>query len=118
MHVHPEPILSTRRRSFSVSYSAADIKTLDPVDHIRIRVGNALGNNPLETAVREVVDNALDEVVGGHADNGDNCPARRRLRIEITDDGRGIPADYDEHKEQRNGVVKAVCTFMSRSEIR
>lgn len=97
-----------------MSYSAADIKTLDPLDHIRIRVGNALGNNPFETAVREVVDNAFDEVVGGHATTV-TVILRSDKSIEVTDDGRGIPADYDEH-EKKNGVVKAVGTFMSGSK--
>lgn len=94
-----------------MSYSAADIKTLDPLDHIRIRVGNALGNNPFETAVREVVDNSFDEVVGGHADSV-TIVLRPDSSIEVIDTGRGIPFDFDE-KENKNGIQKSIGTFMS-----
>lgn len=94
----------------SVNYSASDIKTLDPVDHIRIRVGNALGNNPLETAIREVVDNSFDEIIAGHG-NSVTIILRGDGSIEIIDNGRGIPPDFDE-KEKRTGIVAAL-SFMS-----
>lgn len=94
-----------------VSYTAADIKTLDPLDHIRIRVGNALGNNPYETAVREVSDNAFDELVAGHG-TAVRIVLRPDRSIEVMDNGRGIPPDFDEH-DQKNGIVKSIGTFMS-----
>jgi DNA gyrase subunit B len=93
-----------------VSYTAADIKTLDPVDHIRIRVGNALGNNPYETAIREVFDNATDESVAGHA-NSVTAILRSDGSIEVIDNGRGIPVDWDS-TDEKNGIVKAL-SFMS-----
>lgn len=93
-----------------MSYTAADIKTLDPVDHIRIRVGNALGNNPYETAVREVFDNASDEAVAGHA-NSVTAILRPDYSIEVIDNGRGIPVDWD-GTDEKNGIVKAL-SFMS-----
>ena len=98
-------------RSLPVSYSAADIKTLDPLDHIRLRVGNALGNNPFETAVREVIDNSYDEAVAGHGTSV-TIILRGDSSIEVIDNGRGVPFDFDE-KDQKNGVVKSLGTFMS-----
>lgn len=94
-----------------VSYTAADIQTLDPLDHIRLRVGNALGNNPYETAVREVLDNSFDEVVAGHG-TGVTVVLRADASIEVIDNGRGIPVDFDA-KDEKNGVVKSIGTFMS-----
>ena len=95
----------------SVSYTSADIQTLDPLDHIRIRVGNALGNNPFETAVREVLDNSFDEVVAGHG-SSITVILRPDASIEVVDNGRGIPVDFDP-KDEKNGIVKAIGTFMS-----
>jgi DNA gyrase subunit B len=94
-----------------VSYTSADISVLDPIEHIRIRVGNALGNNPFETAVREVVDNSFDEIVAGHGTSV-TVILREDGSIEVIDDGRGIPFDFDE-KSKINGVVKSIGTFMS-----
>ncbi|TXH11186.1 MAG: DNA gyrase subunit B [Spirochaetes bacterium] len=97
-----------------MTYSASDITTMDPFDHIRARVGVYLGNNPFETAVREVVDNAFDEVFSKHGDSV-TIVLHADESIEIIDNGRGIPVDFDA-VEKKNGVVKSVGTLMSGSK--
>jgi topoisomerase-4 subunit B len=77
------------------SYSAADIEVLEGLEPVRRRPGMYIGGtdeNALHHLASEVIDNAMDEAVAGHAD-----------RIEVTlepdnwltvrDNGRGIPVD-------------------------
>jgi topoisomerase-4 subunit B len=77
------------------SYSAKDIEVLEGLEPVRRRPGMYIGGTD-ETALHhlaaEIIDNAMDEAVAGHAD-----------RIEVTleagnfllvrDNGRGIPTD-------------------------
>ena len=77
------------------SYSAADIEVLEGLEPVRRRPGMYIGGtdeNALHHLASEIIDNAMDEAVAGHAD-----------RIEVTlepdnwlsvrDNGRGIPVD-------------------------
>ena len=45
-----------------MSYTAADITELDDVQHTRLRPAVNLGLDVLNTALREIVDNAIEEV--------------------------------------------------------
>ena len=76
-------------------YTAADIEVLEGLEPVRRRPGMYIGGtdeNALHHLASEVIDNAMDEAVAGHAD-----------RIEVTleagnwfsvrDNGRGIPVD-------------------------
>ena len=45
-----------------VSYNAADITELDDVQHTRLRPAVNLGLDVLNTALRELVDNAIEEL--------------------------------------------------------
>ena len=86
-----------------MSYTTADTRQMDGIDHARLRVGNALGTNPYETAVREIIDNGFDEVSAGHADTV-TIVLRGDESIEVIDNGRGVPVDFNE-KSGDNGVV-------------
>ncbi|MCA3313793.1 MAG: DNA topoisomerase IV subunit B [Roseomonas sp.] len=76
-------------------YSAKDIEVLEGLEPVRRRPGMYIGGtdeNALHHLASEIIDNAMDEAVAGHAD-----------RIEVTleadnwlvvrDNGRGIPVD-------------------------
>lgn len=93
-----------------MSYTAADITELDDVQHTRLRPAVNLGQDVLNTALREIVDNAVEEVAdpsnGGstvtivlHADSS----------VTVADDGRGLPVDTD-RKTGKNGIVKTLGT--------
>ncbi len=77
------------------SYSAADIEVLEGLEPVRRRPGMYIGGtdeNALHHLAAEVIDNAMDEAVAGHAD-------RIEVSLEagnwlcVRDNGRGIPVD-------------------------
>ncbi|MDF3033219.1 MAG: topoisomerase subunit [Alphaproteobacteria bacterium] len=79
----------------NVEYSAKDIEVLEGLEPVRKRPGMYIGGTDekaLHHLVAEVLDNAMDEAVSGHA-------SRIEMRLEvgdivcIKDNGRGIPTD-------------------------
>ncbi len=92
-------------------YTASDITVLDQMDHIRRRPAMYIGSTDadgLHHLVREIVDNAVDEVMNGHA----HCVDVRLLAdgrtVEVTDDGRGIPVDM--HPEHKKSALEIIFT--------
>ena len=76
-------------------YSAKDIEVLEGLEPVRRRPGMYIGgtdDNALHHLAAEIIDNAMDEAVAGHADfievtlDPDNW-------LTVRDNGRGIPVD-------------------------
>ncbi|WP_099868209.1 DNA topoisomerase IV subunit B [Pararhizobium haloflavum] len=98
--VPAEPKTAPRKTQFQASredagYSAADIEVLEGLEPVRRRPGMYIGGTDekaLHHLFAEVIDNAMDEAVAGHA-NFIDVELSADGFLTVTDNGRGIPID-------------------------
>lgn len=94
------------------TYSAENITVLEGLDPVRKRPGMYIGSTSetgLHHLIWEIVDNAVDEAMAGHAS---------RIIVDITEDGsirvedngRGIPIDV--HKTTKKSALETVLTVL------
>jgi DNA gyrase/topoisomerase IV subunit B len=77
-------------------YNSDSIKTLDSLEHIRLRSGMYIGSIGLEGIhhlFNEVLDNAIDEYISGNGKEILVCLDTKKDFIWVQDYGRGIPPD-------------------------
>jgi topoisomerase-4 subunit B len=91
----------------SSRYNAADIEVLSGLDPVKRRPGMYTDTTRPNHLAQEVVDNAVDEALAGHATtieltlfNDGSC--------EVSDDGRGMPVDT--HPEEKIPGVELILT--------
>jgi topoisomerase-4 subunit B len=79
----------------SEAYTAADIEILEGLEPVRRRPGMYIGGTDekaLHHLFAEVIDNAMDEAVAGHA-TFIEVELEADGHLSVTDNGRGIPVD-------------------------
>ena len=92
-------------------YGADKLQLLQNVDHVRARPAmyiGGTGKDGLHHIVWEILDNAVDEVINGHASKIEVTLEADRKGITISDDGRGIPVDI--HPKLKVPAVVGVFT--------
>ncbi|SDG70702.1 DNA topoisomerase (ATP-hydrolyzing) subunit B [Psychroflexus sediminis] len=92
------------------NYSADSIQALEGMEHVRMRpsmyIGD-VGERGLHHLVYEVVDNSIDEAMGGYCDKIDLI-INEDGSLTTSDNGRGIPIDI--HKKEGVSALQVVMT--------
>jgi topoisomerase-4 subunit B len=99
----------------SDSYTAADIEVLEGLEPVRRRPGMYVGGTDekaLHHLFAEVIDNAMDEAVAGHADWIEVSLAADGY-LSVTDNGRGIPVDPHPKFKSKSALEVIMTTLHS-----
>jgi len=97
----------------SANYTAKDITVLEGLEPVRKRPGmyiGGVGSAGLHHLVWEVLDNAVDEAMNGHAANIRVTLHADGSSITIEDDGRGIP--IDKHPTSKKSALEVIFTML------
>jgi DNA gyrase subunit B len=95
-------------------YSAENITVLEGLAAVRLRPAMYIGSTGemgLHHLVYEVVDNSVDEALGGHASKID-VTIHVDNSITVVDDGRGIPVDDKVINGEKMPAVQVVLTML------
>jgi topoisomerase IV subunit B len=94
-------------------YTAADIEVLEGLEPVRRRPGMYIGGTDekaMHHLFAEVLDNAMDEAVAGHADHIGVAFEANGL-LTVTDNGRGIPVD-PHPKFKKKSALEVIMTTL------
>jgi DNA gyrase subunit B len=95
------------------NYSAKDITVLEGLEPVRRRPGmyiGGVGSAGLHHLVWEILDNAIDEAMNGHASTIAVALHKDGSSITIQDDGRGIPVD--KHPQTKTSAMEVIFTTL------
>ena len=95
------------------AYTAADIEVLEGLEPVRRRPGMYIGGTDekaMHHLFAEVLDNAMDEAVAGHADHIDVSFEEDGF-LTVTDNGRGIPVD-PHPKFKKKSALEVIMTTL------
>jgi len=94
-------------------YTADDIQVLDGLEAVRKRPGMYIGGTGEEGyhhLLWEIVDNAVDEVMNGHANRIRVTLHASGREVTVEDNGRGIPVD--KHAKTGKSALEVIFTIL------
>src|SRR5579885_970363 len=97
----------------SASYTAKSITVLEGLEAVRRRPGMYIGGVDkagLHHLLWEIVDNAVDEVMNGHASRIVVTLHSDGRTMSVSDNGRGIPVDV--HPKTGKSALAVICTTL------
>ncbi len=114
------PDLFAAARPGAKTYTAKDIEVLEGLEPVRRRPGMYIGGtdaSALHHLAAEILDNAMDEAVAGHA-------GRIELELQpgdiliVRDNGRGIPVDPHPKFKNKSALEVIMTTLHAGRQIR
>ena len=109
------PKAASRAASAEAGYTAADIEVLEGLEPVRRRPGMYIGGTDekaLHHLFAEVIDNAMDEALAGHA-SFIEVELTADGFLTVTDNGRGIPVDPHPKFPKKSALEVIMCTLHS-----
>src|SRR5437764_15109486 len=97
----------------AAKYTAAEITVLEGLEPVRKRPSMYIGSTDakgLHHLVWEIVDNAVDEYLNGHADAVTVVLHKSGDTITVQDNGRGIPVDL--HPKHKRPALELIFTTL------
>jgi topoisomerase IV subunit B len=104
---------SPRAGAGEAGYTAKHIEVLEGLEPVRRRPGMYIGGTDekaLHHLFAEVIDNAMDEALAGHAD-WIEVEMEADGFISVTDNGRGIPVDPHPKFPKKSALEVIMCTL-------
>jgi DNA gyrase subunit B len=101
------------RQAAPGAYTAKDIEVLEGLEPVRARPAMFIGGTDTRGyhhLLWEIVDNAVDEAINGHAKRIEVTLDKDHRGATVTDDGRGIPVDVHP-KYKRPALELILCTL-------